>query len=591
MSEGRREHESSQSLLDSNTSWKVWKRGRGHTPKMEKQPKMNAWQPGFLRRIPWGGISCLFGVLCCIVVNSAILATSNGAPITSWKYPPSLYLSVAYTLGNILLSAAFSQGLTIYWWRKALKEGTQLGDLHRYWDHGTSPVAAALAGRNFNFISFAALYLAITPINGPLLQRASTTMTDSQRYLSDDVRVNVPAVTSLQEPSGHTSGRAYIVSMLDANFTPIVQDWNKGLDIVVNHTGCASDGICSGTLQAAGLAVSCNSSTADFDLSYTSSDGSVNQQSFDGLDIFQVDFSWSAMTPSNITLDLQFKPEKDCSQGKLEVRNCTIGAATVEYPVTINGNKSTIALDPNSNIHTDRLLELVEYTPETMYGLPSPLGGYAYALSSRLNSATRLSFAGAAGYTVSSDGSLAAQFADLDDVTDYTSGMCYTKFTDPTEYLFERARDLMFRAAIAQGNATTLQEMQQTSEVRTVTVYRSHFEYLAGAVALTFLAMIIVMCTFNGFWLLGRNVTMSPIETAKAFNAPLLAQEHPNAEVTELVRGAGNKPVRYGEVMDSSQAAFDKGSEYGHADTVELRQLPLAIDNPANVQPLGKRRK
>lgn len=113
MSEGRREHESSQSLLDSNTSWKVWKRGRGHTPKMEKQPKMNAWQPGFLRRIPWGGISCLFGVLCCIVVNIAILATSNGAPITSWKYPPSLYLSVAYTLGNILLSAAFSQGLTV----------------------------------------------------------------------------------------------------------------------------------------------------------------------------------------------------------------------------------------------------------------------------------------------------------------------------------------------------------------------------------------------------------------------------------------------------------------------------------------------
>ena len=83
---------------------------------------------------------------------------------------------------------------------------------------------------------------------------------------------------------------------------------------------------------------------------------------------------------------------------------------------------------------------------------------------------------------------------------------------------------------------------------------------------------------------------MSPIETAKAFNAPLLAQEHPNAEVTELVKGAGNKPVRYGEVMDSNQAAFDKVSEYGHADTMELRQLPLAIDDPANVQPLGKRR-
>lgn len=47
------------------------------------------------------------------MVDIAILAASNGKPIASWKYAPSLYLSVAYTIGNILLSAAFSQGLTV----------------------------------------------------------------------------------------------------------------------------------------------------------------------------------------------------------------------------------------------------------------------------------------------------------------------------------------------------------------------------------------------------------------------------------------------------------------------------------------------
>lgn len=76
-------------------------------------PKMNAWQPGVFRRFPWAGLGCLFGVLCSIVVDTTILAVSNGKPISTWKYPPSLYLSVAYTIGNILLSAAFSQGLTV----------------------------------------------------------------------------------------------------------------------------------------------------------------------------------------------------------------------------------------------------------------------------------------------------------------------------------------------------------------------------------------------------------------------------------------------------------------------------------------------
>lgn len=339
------------------------------------------------------------------------------------------------------------------------------------------------------------------------------------------------------------------------------------------------------------MAVSCNTSTASFDLSGTSSDGSINSNSFGGLDIFSVGFTWTAYTPSNITVDLQYKPTRE---GRLEVANCTIGAATVEYPVVIDGNKSTIALKPQSTIDDDKVVSLVEYQGENMYGLPSPIGGYAYALSSRLDSSTHLRFAGAAGYEVSTEGSIAAQFANMDDVTSYTSDMCSIKFSSPTDYLMQQARELMFRTALAQDNASTIQTIEDPSEVRTVTVYRSHFEYLGVSIGITFLAILLVLITFNGFWLLGRSVTMSPIETAKAFNAPLLAQEHPNAEVNELVKGAGMKPVRYGQLVDMSQSGgqteFDKGADFGHGqmDTVELRQLQLALADPASVQPLGK---
>lgn len=419
-------------------------------------------------------------------------------------------------------------------------------------------------------------------------------------------------MTSLQNPTGYTSGRAYTVTTLDTQFAPIVQAWSTARSVTYNQSGCASDGVCSGTLEAAGLAISCNASTAEFDLLSTNSDGSMSDDSFSGLDVFQVTLGWSAITPANITLNLQYKPENgdECGKGQLQVRNCTIGAATVQYPVTIDGNKSTVALSPQSTFSDDKVLSLTTMPMESGFGMPSPLGGFAYALSSKLNSATRMRFAGAAGYEMTSTGSLTAQFADMSDVQDYGTGLCKTKFTDPSSYIFAQARDLMFRTSLAQGNSSSsssssssLQPLLSATELRTVTVYESHFEYLAIAVALTFIAMGIVLATFNGFWLLGRNVTMSPIETAKAFNAPLLAAEHPNAEVRELVKGAGRKPVRYGEVMISSSAsASDERSMYkggmghgdsrgGGTDTVELRSFQVGFEDPANVQPLGGKRR
>lgn len=96
---------------------------------------------------------------------------------------------------------------------------------------------------------------------------------------------------------------------------------------------------------------------------------------------FSVDFEWTAYWPSNILLDMQYKPTKDCTEGELQVRNCSNGAATVQYSVVIDGNKSTIDLKPQSIIVDDKLLSSVDYPSENMYGMPSPMGGYAYALS------------------------------------------------------------------------------------------------------------------------------------------------------------------------------------------------------------------
>lgn len=104
------------------------------------------------------------------------------------------------------------------------------------------------------------------------------------------------------------------------------------------------------------------------------------------------------------------------------------------------------------------------------------------------------------GYEVISTGSTGPQFADLKDVTDEYFGLCNLKFKDPTAYLLQQARELMFRAAIAGGNATNVQALQGASEIRTAGVYRSHYLFLALAVGTTVFAILVVLATFNGYW-------------------------------------------------------------------------------------------
>ncbi|CAK4032791.1 Hypothetical predicted protein [Lecanosticta acicola] len=531
------------------------------------------WQPGAFRRIPWSGLGCLVGAVLGMIAAIAILRASDKAPITSWRYPPTVYLSIAYTISNILLAGAFGQGVTINWWRKALQDNTQLGDLHRYWDFGQSAFSALLAGRKFNFIAFAALFIAITPVNGPLLQRSSSVEVASA-YSS--VRLTVPAARSIQYATARVSGRAYQVAYFSQAFNPVVQQYYTGQSISVNNSGCSANGMCSGRLMAAGLAVNCSSSTAPFDLSETiqlaNGTQEINYATVNGTDVFQSLFYWSAGTPSNISLSVQYKPTKDYLNSNLVVRNCTLHPATVQYPVVVDGNRSTITLDPRSTIFDDVQIARIDYTMENSPGSDTYMGGYAYALKTRFNSVINLRWAGAVGWDTGSTGPVGAQFADQSDIADYLVDGVNLKFSDPTSYLLQQARELMFRTALAGGNTPNIQVIQSATEVQTVGIYRSHYLFLGLSLAITFIAILIVLTTYNGYWQLGRKVTMSPLETAKAFNAPLLAQEDSNAEVKDLVKGSGGKAVRYGHVLDAA-GRFEANARLEIADPTSVRSM------------------
>jgi len=119
--------------------------------------------------------------------------------------------------------------------------------------------------------------------------------------------------------------------------------------------------------------------------------------------------------------------------------------------------------------------------------------------------------------------------------------------SSPLDDLVKQARELMFRTAIYWRNTTTTQHVVSSQTVNRL-VYESRYLYLGLAVLSRTLALAAVTSIFHGYWHLGRRVTMSPIEIAKAFNAPLLSHEESNASANDLVKSIDARIVRYGAV-------------------------------------------
>lgn len=161
-----------------------------------------------------------------------------------------------------------------------------------------------------------------------------------------------------------------------------------------------------------------------------------------------------------------------------------------------------------------------------------------------------------------------------------------TGWADPTDFIFDSLNEIMFRLAIDTSHVDALQnvtwyyrnyynggwsrieaparvnvadasapytafpqpQMIQMQRTRTVQVFESNYYYLAGALIVTFLGVVVVLPTFYGFWELGREVSMSPLEIANAFEAPLLRKTDSNMTAEEIVECSGNMVVQYGSI-------------------------------------------
>lgn len=505
------------------------------------QAPMSPWRPGVFRSAPWLGIIALLVAIVCAVGAVASLLLADGKETSKWPTESqpiqlSVILAILMGVGNGALAFAHTEGATLTWWIRMM-QGGPLSETHHVWQTGSSAWHSVLSYRHISKVSLASIFFLVLFIDGPLIQRAAsfTTVTETTPKT-----LSVPVSTGMiDQDTGIFQTRANNINAMTGNFSRVVKDFTARSDIQLNIADC--NGTCRGTLIAAGFDVKCKTTTDLIDSILVNPRGGA-EVSIGNISIMAT----GGREPVTFELKTAFKPGPDRT---LIRTNCTLRAAQVGYPVTFtNGTVTLDPIDIRSDNHTIAFGELL---PEAAaVGFRSKLGGIAYAIENIYGSEVMLYFT--RDWALLGQGMMQYTYINS---TDEDLGSPKMTYSDPTTPVLEAVRELTFRAALAFSNETSPQKVEAAEE-RLVIKYQLQPSYLGGALAIIGVNALLVAWLFNEYWLLGRKVSMSPLEIATAFQAPITVGADTNAEADVLARQLQGRHIQYG----ATQAALGNGA-------------------------------
>ena len=603
----------------------------------EVEKNGNLWRSNFWRRIPYSAGFGLLTVLCCAVADGIILWKSDGQEVGKWIISPSVLLAIISASANMSLQHARNQGAVTAWWRKSLRGG-RLRDLSVYWSSNDSIFAALTAGQDFNLVALATLVASLVVLDGPLLQRASTVATKS---VTVDVIVTAPIAQQLPygyTAFGSISGPSPQFVM-NQTFAEVVNNYNIRAPITTSFHGC--HGNCSGVIKAAGLAMNCSLDSIPWDnsigtdnflnnitlpnvfnsnftwLAANLTNGSNPWPGYPLID-FELAYAVGRTPPATLGSVLQGgednSPLHGICKGTVMRKHCSLLSATLEYPISMSNN--TVSLLGNSS--NFKVVGIQPVGPSWTYassGQPdenpmtfSTLGGVAMAAQNMFRSTAVQDYYG----DIALEGNPANQYASYGEGNasfTQTQDACSMNWRDPTDDMVNALNEIMFRTALTASNVSTYSIMNvsinqfQTSfyeaipiqvprketgkpspqmvtmkQTSAVTVFESHYEFLGAALSIMILGILVVIPTLHGFWELGRQPSLNPLEIAKAFNAEMLRGDGSNTTAAHLTRALGDRRVQYGEVVDDGLVG---------APEVSMPRLELA-DPSRVIEPRNK---
>ncbi|KAH0172830.1 hypothetical protein KCU67_g1558, partial [Aureobasidium melanogenum] len=524
-----------------------------------------------LRRLPWMVFLSFLGSLTCTALSVCVLIVSDQTAQTSWSIQPSVYLAVLAPLGNILLRYCLSQGLINDWWNLASRR-TTLEALHNRWEHGTSLKSAATSFSTFDRISAAKILIAATFAVNPLLQRALRPY--NQKTTS---YVTVPFQLATAESSSKdvdfrsdSIGMFSSTGQLGQPMIRVMRDYTNRAAIINEHGACP--GNCTGTVRAAGLASNCSTTRVPIQMDH-------QKLPIVPVTVFSIGAGVPSVQegePSSLTFSafyVQTQRSNDTSltempqscDGSATTVTCIMTPATMDYSVVLRNN--TISVDVSAvKVAQTKSNDKPDSTHVTNYTYA--LYGLSFVANSIVQSNMNAT-ANPEGWSYWLTGPLSYFHTNIKQDSHEIS--CEITSTDPTDDILTTFNEIMFRVSmVALSNSTnsSLATEYTMTASELVIVYESRYIYLAAATFISLLACCSVLPIFNGFWRLNRPFSLSPIEIAQAFDAPLLRLSGAGTSdlpVDQLVKRVGTTGVQYVTIANTDR-------EY-----TELRQRKFVV--------------
>ncbi|KAF2816631.1 uncharacterized protein BDZ99DRAFT_494425 [Mytilinidion resinicola] len=486
------------------------------------------------RHTPWLAFILIFCILSSMIVSIAIVTASNNDPVKHWKFQPAVLLSVMTSIFIVSLEGLVAIGLAISWWR-SIANGTTLKRLHFIWNGSNilNMIPAFMAGVDTRKVAFAALAIASNNSNGWFGTHSVDT---------------APGLQTMQNWYLNTT---FFTSAAPGFY-------------------CKGNGMCEARVIGAGFNYGCDTSSKKLNLT---DDNSYGAELFNITTYMSYEFNQSMLFLSTKYLN---SVNGECI-GEIVTETCNVIAATVAYPLIIKN--TTISIDFRqllsnrtvvSNYTSPGDAAGFELTDDKgpLSGLDSLMGGYmstgAWLERSNVYHPTS---------------PLSSLFYDANVSYPPSAEYCGISFKSPTDYVLTSFFEFMLRSAldVARNASDYHQDLKPyttnfTSHFTgTELHYHSDFRYLAGAIVIIFIGLLAVVFLLWGWWELGRSVSLSPLETAKAFGAPITSGAGHEKEADRIIKEVGHEKVAYdGEELVWNDTVYASGRwEMGQVPTVK----------------------
>ncbi|KAK4619366.1 hypothetical protein CLAFUW4_11573 [Fulvia fulva] len=558
------------------------------------RPPYNLDTTGTSSAFRWGpvlGLACLLFVFLSIPAAAVVLSVSDGQLVMRWNIKPNVYLAVISGIGNKLLAFAAFQGAVVTWWLRAM-DGSTLRQLHLDWAAGPgNNLWYALSGyRHSGLLAVSTLCAAIVFADGVLLQSASTVI---QASVNEQVVLHVTLAPQI--PTDFTGSIINDSAVFDyvafnPGFQSVLRDFVVQAAIPAPITGCT--GTCRATVTAAAMSLVTCVSEPPVEINLprlNSSEVAVPymcDEDSKSCPLLSIEPRPYFMSQELIRVVIGLTHFNDTTNtGQFVLKRCIFASATAEYAVEVHNNSTVTVFDFGEPVvqtiaNNTRWLPAPGYSNSTLGGI----GSLAWiSMRTSLNVGSDRTYDDVNPFTATLIGNLAGYF----------NGSEFPRWIDPVDKIKALLNEIAFRtsvqAASLMDQETLLENIDEDLRVEydaegtridQMPTYQTRWKYFVFAATLDLICVVLVALLYRDYWKLGRSMSISPLETAKAFDVPLLRYLPSNMNGKQLAQVAGEVRVRYG--------AFESDELDGeHASRRLIFHDPSRVYRPMNTFTFG----